>query len=455
MTKKIFAVVLLHFTSSFSANATPTASRPNVVFILIDDMGFGDLSCTGNTDVETQHIDRLAREGTLFKQFYVASPICSPSRVGITTGQYPARHLVNSFLAGRKRNRERGMRDYLDPAAPAIARPFRDSGYATAHYGKWHMGGGRDVDDAPLPSAYGFQEHFVNTEGMGPRVDRKIDPKYTWTRTYVDKSIDFINRNRNGSFYLHLWLNDVHDRHEPSPKFMERYKVFADRPFSQRFYAVLDEMDEQLGRLFRHVDSLGLGKKTMFVLTSDNGPTAWRHYYRKGPNVAPGSTAGFRGRKWSLYEGGIRMPLIVRWKGTVPAKRNDEDSVLTAFDFFPTFTRLAKLTPPKVDFDGVDVSEIFLGNTLQRSTPLFWEFGRDKSYLKPGGIFDRSPNCAIREGKWKLLINDDGSNLELYDFSQSTAETDNVAEQHPYTAKRLANRLLDWRASLPVLRTDD
>jgi arylsulfatase A-like enzyme len=429
--------------------------RPNIIFIFIDDMGFGDLSCTGNTDVETKNIDRLAREGTLFKQFYVAAPICSPSRVGITTGQYPARHLINSFLAGRKRNRERGMRDFLDPAAPAIARTFRDGGYATAHYGKWHMGGGRDVDDAPLPSAYGFQEHFVNTEGMGPRVDRKIDPKYTWTRTYVDKSIDFINRNRKGPFYLHLWLNDVHDRHEPSPKLMERYEAFADRPFTQRFYAVLDEMDEQLGRLFRHVDSLGLGEKTMCVLTSDNGPTAWRHYYRKGPNIAPGSTAGFRGRKWSLYEGGIRMPLIVRWKGIVPAKRTDEDSVLAAVDFFPTFTRLAKLTPPKVDFDGIDVSEVFLGNTLQRGAPLFWEYGRDKSYLKPGGISDRSPNCAIREGKWKLLINDDGSNLELYDFSQSTAETDNVAEQHPDTAKRLAKRLLDWRASLPVLETDD
>ena len=414
-------------------------------------MGFGDLSCTGNTDVETQHIDRLAREGSLFKQFYVASPICSPSRVAFTTGQYPARHLINSFLAGRKRNQERGMRDFLDPAAPAIARAFLTGGYVTAHFGKWHMGGGRDVDDAPQPSAYGFDEHFVNAEGMGPRVDRKIDPKYTWTRTYVDKSIDFIDRNKREPFYLQLWLNDVHDRHVPSDAFLKRHERHADRPFTHRFYAVLDEMDEQLGRLVDHVESLGLGEKTLFVLTSDNGPTAWRHYYRKGPNVAPGSTAGFRGRKWSLYEGGIRMPLIVRWKGTIPAGRVDDSSILAAVDFFPTLSRLAKVTPPRVEFDGIDAGLVFLGQPLQRETPLFWEYGRDKSYLKPGGVVDRSPNCAIREGRWKLLINADGSGLELYDFDQATDEAQNVAAQHPVTAKRLAKRLLDWRTSLPSL----
>ena len=163
----------------------------------------------------------------------------------------------------------------------------------------------------------------------------------------------------------------------------------------------------------------------MFVLTSDNGPTAWRHYYRKGPNVAPGSTAGFRGRKWSLYEGGIRMPLIVRWKGTIPAGRVDDSSVLAAVDFFPTLSRLAKVTPPRVEFDGIDAGHVFLGQPLQRETPLFWEYGRNNSYLKPG--------------------------LELYDFDQATDEAQNVAAQHPATAKRLAKRLLDWRTSLPSL----
>ena len=308
------------------------------------------------------------------------------------------------------------------------------------------------MDDAPLPSAYGFDEHFVNTEGMGPRVDRKIDPKYTWTRTYVDKSIDFIDRNKRKTFYLQLWLNDVHDRHVPSDNFIKRYKEFADRPFTQRFYAVLDEVDEQLGRLIDHVDSLGIGKNTLFVLTSDNGPTAWRHYYQKGPNVAPGSTAGFRGRKWSLYEGGIRMPLIVRWKDTVPSGRVDDCSILAAVDFFPTLNRFTKVKPPQIDSDGIDVSDVFLGGSLQRKSPLYWEYGRDKSYLKPGSAFDRSPNCAIREGRWKLLINADSSGVELYDFNQASDETQNVAAQHPAIAKRLAKQLLEWRTALSSLK---
>ena len=132
--------------------------KPNIVFVFIDDMGYGDLSCYGNPDIRTGNIDRLAAEGIRFKQFYVASPICSPSRVAITTGQYPARHMIHSYLNSRTRNRERGMRDFLDPSVPTVARTFQQAGYATAHFGKWHMGGGRDVRDAPLPQAYGFDE---------------------------------------------------------------------------------------------------------------------------------------------------------------------------------------------------------------------------------------------------------------------------------------------------------
>lgn len=146
--------------------ALGAAERPNIVFIFVDDMGYGDLSCYGNKDIRTGNIDRLAHEGVRFEQFYVASPICSPSRAGITTGQFPARHMIHSYLNSRKRNRERGMRDFLDPAAPAIARAFQDAGYATAHFGKWHIGGGRDVNDAPLPQAYGFDESLVSFEGL-------------------------------------------------------------------------------------------------------------------------------------------------------------------------------------------------------------------------------------------------------------------------------------------------
>ncbi len=440
--------------------------RPNIVFIFVDDMGYGDLSCTGNKDVQTVNIDRLAANGVRFTQFYVNSPICSPSRVAITTGQYPARHLIHSYLASREQNRRRGMRDFLDPAAPAIARAFQRAGYATAHFGKWHMGGGRDVDDAPHPKAYGFDTSLVCFEGLGDRVifnqrtfekakeigqgEISLVAKDRLTETYVDRSIDFIRRNAGRPFYLHLWLNDVHDAHVPRDETLKKYERFNANPYVPKFYAVLEEMDRQIGRLLDAIDKAELAERTIVVLTSDNGPTAWPKYYNEGFEP-PGSTAGFRGRKWSLYEGGIRMPLIVRWKGKIPAGRVDETSVLAAIDFFPTFCALANVELPETDFDGLDRSAAFLGQPQLREKPIFWEFGRDASYLKPGLKSDQSPNLAIRDGKWKLLVNDDGSRLELYDFNASTAERENVADRHPEIAKRLSGQVLAWRKSLPAL----
>ena len=458
----------LGFAATASAGGAPD-ERPNVVFIFIDDMGYGDLSCTGNKDVPTRRMDRLASEGIRLTQFYVNSPICSPSRVAVTTGQYPARHLIHSFLSMRKRNRERGMRDFLDPRAPCIARAFQKAGYATAHFGKWHMGGGRDVDDAPLPEAYGFDESLVSFEGLGDRVlppggarkSAKLGrgkilhaEKHELTRIYVDRSIDFVRRNRERPIYLHLWLNDVHDAHKPRQDMLAKYERFKANPYVQRFYAVLDEMDRQIGRLVDAVDSLGLGERTLILLTSDNGPTAWARYYREGHDP-PGSTGGFRGRKWSLYEGGIRMVLIARWKGKIPAGRVNETTVLAAVDLFPTLCSLVGVKPPAVDFDGEDLSAALLGQTPRRTRAIFWEYGRSPVYLRPGREADRSPNLAIREGRWKLLVNDDGSGLELHDIETDTSERQNLAQEHPGVARRLSEKLLAWRRSLPELSARD
>lgn len=462
-------LIIIATTLACAATVTSDELRPpNIVFIFIDDMGYGDLSCTGNKDVATQNIDRLAADGIRFTQFYVNSPICSPSRVAVTTGQYPARHLINSYLNSRQKNRQRGMRDFLNPSAPCVARAFQQAGYATAHFGKWHMGGGRDVDDAPLPQAYGFGESLVSFEGLGDRIlppgglskqserlgqgrTTRVE-KHQMTGIYVDRCIDFVERNKAKPFYLHLWLNDVHDAHVPSDQQLAAYREFGDNPFVRKFYAVLDAMDQQIGRLVNKIDDAGLAEKTLIVVTSDNGPTAWPRYERAGQE-APGSTAGFRGRKWSLYEGGIRMPFIARWTGTVPAGRVDEESVVAAIDLFPTFCTLAGIDAGETAFDGVDASKTLLGTPQLRDRPIFWEYGRQPTYLKPARESDRSPNLAVRDGRWKLLVNDDGSDLQLYDFEMSTSESDNVAKQHPDVAKRLADQLLAWRRSLPVLPT--
>lgn len=472
MSRRLLLLVLLAVTfvvsRPCSAAVAEDVKRPNVLFIFIDDMGYGDLSCTGNKDVKTPHIDRLAKQGTRFTQFYVASPICSPSRVGITTGQFPARHLIHSYIASSKRNRARGMRNWLDPKAPCIARAFQQAGYATGHFGKWHMGGGRDVGDAPLPRKYGFDESLVSFEGLGDRIlppgglsnqsaklgrgkIRRV-PKHKQTEIYVNRTIDFIKRRGEKPFYVHLWLNDVHDAHRPDPKLLPKYKRFAKNPYVQKFYAVLVEMDRQVGRLVQFIDDAGLAKETLIVLTSDNGPTAWPRYYREGHDP-PGSTGGFRGRKWSLYEGGIRMPLIVRWPGKVPADAVNDKSVVAAVDFFPTFCQLAGVKPPQADFAGEDMSAAFLGKPQQRTKPLFWEYGRDSRYLRPGKKSDRSPNCALRAGDWKLLVNADGSRVELYDLAKDPRETTNLAQRRPKVAGRLKKRLLEWRKGLPTLKT--
>jgi arylsulfatase A-like enzyme len=332
------------------------------------------------------------------------------------------------------------------------------------------LGGGRDVGEAPLPQAYGFAESVTSFEGLGDRILGEEDgglskqsaalgrgiiewsPKHKQTELYVDRTVDFIRRHKDKPFYVHLWPCDVHDGHFPRPDLLEKYAKSSSNKYVQRFYAVLDEFDRQMGRLLRALDEMGVADNTMIVFTGDNGPTAWPRYYREGFEP-PGSTAGFRGRKWSLYEGGIRQPLLVRWKnGGVPAGRVDETSILGAVDLFPTFCALAGI-PTDVKFDGHNMQAAFLGKPAKRrAKPLLWEYNRgEAAYPKPGKPEDVSPNVAIRDGRWKLLLNADGSQPELYDFSKSQLERDNVAAKYPEVVRKLSKLALDWRRSLPVL----
>lgn len=450
---------MLLFLAACSSEEAARPRAPNVVFILIDDMGYADLSSYGNTDIGTPNLDRLAVEGTKFTQFYVGSPICSPSRVAITTGRYPTRYGVTGHFSSRAENRERGMPDYLPTDAPAIARGFREGGYATAHFGKWHQGGGRDVDDAPLPQAYGFDESLVSFEGLGDRVLQEghrlsemsaelgqgaisWEPKHRTTEIYVDRSIDFIRRNADGKFYLHLWLNDVHDPFLPTEAQLAKFAAFSDEPYVQQYYAVIDEMDRQIGRLFDALDELELAEHTIVVAVSDNGPTAWPRYYREGKKPA-GETGGLRGRKWSLYEGGIREPFLVRWPGRVPAGKVNDSTVVMSIDFFPTLYAMADLEAPP-GLDGEDLSDVLLGADRPRDEPVFWDYGRSPKLLQPGLKVDQSPHLAMRDGRWKILINEDGSRPELYDLETDRAESNNLLEADPERAAVLRDRLIGW-----------
>lgn len=464
-------MIALIFTILSERAAAAETERPNFLFIFIDDLGYGDLSCYGNRDLKTENIDRLAAQGVRFTQFYVNSPICSPSRVAVTTGQYPQRWWFYGHLAARRRNRARGMVDFLDPAAVTLPRLLHDAGYATGHFGKWHMGGGRDVDDAPLPQAYGFDESLVSFEGLGDRLldeDHALSdasaklgrgrirfvPKHAKTRLFVDQAIDFIRRHQDRPFYVNFWPNDVHDPFHPSEQQLEGFGRFADRPEWQKFYAVLQSLDHEIGRLVDAIDEMGLGEKTMIILTGDNGPTAWSRYYRdgKGAGAAPGSTGGLRGRKWSLYEGGIRQPLIVRWTGQIPVGQVNESTVAAGVDLLPSVCAIAGVPlPADYEPDGVDVSSSLLGRSEPiRDRPLYWEYNSLGGNIQPGLQVDRSPTLALRDGNWKFLINADGSGAELYYLAHDREESKNLADKEPDRADRMKRALLTWYQALPA-----
>ena len=432
---------------------------PNIIFIFIDDMGYADPSCFGNPHVQTPHIDRLAAEGIKLTNFYVNSPICSPSRVAVTTGQYPSRWKIHSYLNTRAGNKSRGMHDYLSADAPTTAKKLQAHGYATAHFGKWHMGGGRDVDDAPLPTAYGFDESLVAFEGLGDRLltnpknssvklgHGKIEFCKRWEKTqrYTDRAIAFIKRNQHRPFYVRLFPNDVHDPHVPWPGADEKWKQVTDNPWEQTFFAVLEEMDKQIGRLVDTIDELGLARNTLIVFTSDNGPTDWPKYYRERGVTPPGFTGPFFGRKWSLFEGGVRMPFIARWTGKIPAGRTDQTSVMSGIDLSPTFCKLAGIEVPASErLDGLDRSSVLLGTPSPRAAPLYWQYGAPHAVLKAGKVEFQSPSFAIREGPWKFLVNPDGSEARLFQLEDDPGEQTNLLTSQPEQVAKLFGKLGQW-----------
>ena len=435
------------------------ARQPNVVVFFIDDMGFADPSCFGNPAMKTPNIDRLASEGLKLTNFYVNSPICSASRVALTTGQYQQRFRIHSFFATRQSNRERKMPDWLDPAAPTLAKVLKQAGYHTAHFGKWHMGGGRDVGDAPLPQAYGFDESLVSFEGLGDRIlwqktgNQKdswthgrgeiLDlPKHKTTETYVDRAVDFIQRHRDERFYLRIFPNDVHDAHIPAEEQRKQWEGSSSNPPDIDFFAVLDEMDRQIGRVLDTLDRLQLAEDTLVLFTSDNGPTDWPRYYKQG-HQPPGFTGPLFGRKWSLYEGGIRMPFLARWPGKIPAGVTDEESLVAAIDLFPTVASLVGVPWPAETVDGLDRSPVFLEGPGKRARPVFWEYGVHGS-IKPGKAEHISPALAMREGDWKLLMNPDGSELKLFNLRQDIGESKNVVETYPDIVRMMRPQLEAW-----------
>ncbi len=424
------------------------AGRPNIVFILADDLGWGDLGCYGGRAGATPHLDRLAGEGTLFTHAYMNAPVCSPSRAAILTGLFPGRLRIHGHFAGPEQNAARGMAQFLDPAVPNLPAALKRAGHATAHVGKWHLG---DQSGGPPIADYGF-DHVGSGEGGGAAI-RPEDPYHRARSTalFVDEGLEFIDAHGGRPFYLQLWLLLPHATLNPTPEQLAPFARLSS-PGSPHagpgaiHAASLHDLDTQVGRLLDELERRGLADDTLVVFTSDNGPEDLAILNAAHSGV--GSTGPFRGRKRSLYEGGVRVPLLVRWPGRVPAGRVDDTSVISGTDFFPTFARLAGagLDPAaEAALDGEDMGAVLLGRARARTKPLFWEW-RFRIFGHPSGA---SPQLAIREGDWTLLMNPDRSRVELHAIREDPMQVDNVAVQHPEVVARLSGRLLEWSESLP------
>lgn len=418
--------------------------RPHIVVVLADDLGLGDLSCYGGGIAKTPQLDQLAREGTRFTQYYSPAPICSPARCGLITGQFPARWNITSFLQEKKGNRDCEMADFLDPKAPSLPRVLKSAGYATAHYGKWHLGGGRDVTEAPKFAAYGYDDAAGTWESPEPHPDLTAtnwiwsdkDKVKRWDRSafFVDRTLEFIQKHPDQPCFVNVWLDDPHTPWVPeATKAGEQQRPQA----RDSLVKVLTEMDRQIGRLMKD-----LPKNTLVLFVSDNGPL---------PTFQAARATGKRGSKLSLYEGGINVPFIARWPEHVPAGVVNETAVIGGVDLLPTFAVIAQAKlPAEYESDGEDISAALLGKTFTRGKPLLWEYGRnDSSFKYPGNATDRSPQLAMRDGKFKLLVNSDGSQLELYDLTADPREQTNVAKEQTVVAARFQEHLLDWKQKLP------
>lgn len=464
--------IAMFLPGGFAAGGKEPVSPPNIILIFIDDMGWSDFSCFGNKDASTPNVDRMAAEGIAFEQFYVNSPICSPSRVAISTGQYPQRWNITSYLANRKLNAERGVADWLDPQAPMLARSLREAGYATGHFGKWHMGGQRDVTDALPISDYGFDASLTNFEGLGAKLlpltidaQGKIgriwegatilgDP-VTWmqrseiTGGFIDAAIPFMDQAiENGKpFYINLWPDDVHAPYWPT---FESYSNISEDDKRGHYHAVLEGMDRQFGKLFDYVKSNpAIRDNTIILICSDNGPAL-----DSNGGAHLGGRAGiFKGYKTHLYEGGVRSPLIVWAPGlmekSVIGKRNKE-SLFSAIDLTPSLLKLAGAAGARgVTYDGEELLDTLLGKSKEsRQKPIFYSRPPDRKEFY--GMKDL-PDLAMRHGKWKLLCDYDGTRAQLYDIDADPSESTNLAASHPEVVTRMTRSVTNWWNSMPVL----
>jgi len=448
-------VVLALCFSSHNASAQET-TRPNIVLINVDDLGWADLACQGSKYYKTPNVDRLASQGMRFTNAYAAASNCAPSRACMLTGQYGPRHGVYTVQNSDRGKAERRKlipeknTTRIKDSELTIADLLKPVGYTSISIGKWH------VSSDPLKSGFdqnvagGHMGHPAKKRGgyhspfNYPNCVSEKEGEYLIDRL-TDEAITFVSENNDRPFFLYLPFYTVHSPLQPKGEKKQKWKDVAGQPGQKNasYAAMVESLDENVGRLLASLDDNGVANRTMVVFTSDNGGV-WE-FSHQDP---------LRSGKGSYFEGGIRVPLIVRWPGKVkPATACDEPVINV--DFMPTFAEVAGARiPEKKTVDGVSLNSLFLdadSSLAQRS--LFWHFpiylqatGRKENFSTHDRWFRTRPGSVIRSGKWKLHEYFEEGRLELYDLESDIGETKNVANEQPEVAQRLHAELKSWRA---------
>ncbi|MDA7628776.1 sulfatase-like hydrolase/transferase [Verrucomicrobia bacterium] len=429
--------------------------KPNILFIFADDWGWGDLSCHGHPYVKTPHIDRLAKEGTDFHRFTVASGVCSPSRTAVMTGHFPARYNIDGHFAWVPSNAKRNMPDWLDTQAPLLPRFLKQGGYATAHFGKWHLANNM-IPDSPVPGEYGFDTYGA-FNCAGEQIPVHEDSEHV---------VKFIQKSKEHGkpFFINMWLHEPHTPFHTVPKYRWRFRHLENE--ADNIYAsVLSHADDRVGEVLDELDRLELTENTLVIFSSDNGPArssrpaelGLMHDTATGAGynvaAAKGITGGRKGYKSSLFEGGIGVPFIARWPGKIPSDRVDKKSILSAVDLLPTFCDVAGVKlPDDYQPDGISQINALMGNGMtMREKPLFWKF--NSPWPAQASRPHHWISYAVVENQWKMVTNRDQSHVELYDILSDPFEKKDLSQSRRPTVNHLTTTLNQWVSTLPAKPT--
>jgi arylsulfatase A-like enzyme len=429
---------LLWAHSSFAAERR--TRPPNIVFILADDLGVNDLACYGRKEHHTPHLDQLAADGMRFTSAYCAQPICSPSRAAILTGRTPARLHLTTYLPGRPDCVSQSLlhphiEQKLPLAERTLAEHLRERGYATACIGKWHLG-----EAGFLPTDQGFDVYHPGRAVTQPSATEGGKGEYDLTAA----AERFVEANRERPFFLYLCHNSPHINYSARPEFVARNSG----AFEPVYAALIETLDDTVGRLLKRIDTLGLTTNTLVVFTSDNGGL---HVPEAGHSRIT-HNAPFRAGKGFLYEGGLRIPLIVRWRGHVPGGRIVDTPVINT-DWLPTLLELAdsptggsaRRPKPSGDrstvLDGRSFAPLLSDGPPSPLRPLFWHFPH---YTNQGS----QPAGAARMGDWKLIEHYEDGGCELFNLRRDPGEAHDLASAEPRRVAHFKRLLANWRASV-------